>query len=201
MLILAFVAGAAQVVSPDHWMPLSMMGWQKRWGGLRVSMTAIVLYFLHLGAGVLLFYALSPLLQIWDGSMMFQASVALVLMSLLYRVSRLDRVDNVLHQNLKRRYTFFELWGVETVVGFLGPCETLLPIMIKAHNRGEEYLPVLVAFAGGTIIVGLLLITFTRDLWHNPARLTRGVLWANENRALMPALAGLGLGLIFLSRL
>lgn len=172
---------------------------------MRVSLTSLLLLILHLTAGYFIYCGFSFLSFLMDDSTLFKLSLVVVLASWIYRSSRLDKIDTVLLGNLKRSPGIFELWGAEAVVLYLGPCEALLPVLVKARQMGDGLFGVvlgaLVAFSAGTLIIGLLLITFSRDFWNRPVWLTRGIQWAHRSGPTVPVWVMLGASLILLLKI
>ena len=80
LLALSFIAGAVHVVAPDHWMPLSLVGWQKRWTGIRLGLVAASAYAVHAGLGFLIFIAARPLMAQLRGRDFLWAAIGFVVL-------------------------------------------------------------------------------------------------------------------------
>ena len=49
------VLGALHVLGPDHWLPASVLAWQKKWKFSKTILFSIVAFFSHVLTGYLLF--------------------------------------------------------------------------------------------------------------------------------------------------
>src|ERR1700746_4099076 len=58
----AALAGAAQMMAPDRWMPASVFAWQKGWRLGRISAFSLLIFTVHVGLGFGLYAALAKLL-------------------------------------------------------------------------------------------------------------------------------------------
>ncbi len=44
-ITLSFLAGAAHVLAPDHWMPGSVVAWQRGWGFIKTSLFSLGIFY------------------------------------------------------------------------------------------------------------------------------------------------------------
>lgn len=195
LLILSAFAGAIHMLAPDHWMPLSLKSWQRQWGQAKTLVLSLLALAGHLGVGFAIYLILRPLIITYVGSTLFMASVALVIAGAILRAARFGSIREILRMGSNR------IWSTLSVLSLLGPCESLIPVMIKAHHLGVGYLVAFAGFAAGTLLSGLLLIFAGRYFWNHPIRLNQGVSWALQRRSVLPVLAGVTAGLIFLLKL
>lgn len=183
------------MLAPDHWMPLSLSSWQRRWGvGKTVALSLLALSF-HLVLGFSIYLAIRPLLLSFNSSWLFPVSVGMVIIAAGLRSVRFNRIREVLRLGPNR------LWNTAAVLSLLGPCESLIPVMVKGHNLGMGYLSAAVAFALGTVIAGVIVIAMARSLWNHPSKLNQIISWALRRRSAVPAALGVALGIIFILKL
>jgi uncharacterized membrane protein YdfJ with MMPL/SSD domain len=83
----------------------------------------------------------------------------------------------------------------------LGPCESIIPIFIKAASLGTGYALPLASFLAGTVLTGSVLVLSGRIVWNRPFWLMRAFDWALQRTAVLPVAAGVALGLRLLLRL
>jgi hypothetical protein len=194
-LILSAFAGAVHMLAPDHWMPLSLASWQRKWGMGKTSAYSFLAILTHLVFGFALYIAIRPALLNCDERWLFPASVAMVALSSALRYARFNRIREVL------RLGSNPLWNAISILSLLGPCESLIPVMVKGHRLGSGYLLAAIAFAVGTLVAGLGVIVLGRSIWNHPSRLNQLISWALRRRSAMPAAIGVGLGIIFILNL
>ena len=195
VLVLSVMAGSVHVMSPDHWVPASILTWQRRWSGLQASLFVIALLSLHLILGFLVYLGLDSWLAEMDSHRVSHYLTALVFIVMVMRAVRFSSIQKVQQLGNKK------WWGVLAVFSLLGPCESLIPILMKSKSLGMGYLLPSLAFAGGTILTGGLLVSFGRIFWNRPVRLTQFFMWVDRRVAVLPITAGLILGIRFLLRL
>jgi hypothetical protein len=183
------------MVAPDHWMPLSLSSWQRRWGVSKTILLSLLALSFHLAFGFLLYLAIRPILLSFESRWLFPVSVALVIVAAALRSIRFNRIREVL------RLGSNGLWSAVSVLSLLGPCESLIPVMVKGHHLGIGYLSAAIAFALGTVIAGVLVISMGRFIWNHPNRLNQIVCWALRRRSAVPAALGVALGIIFILKL
>jgi len=183
------------MLAPDHWMPLSLSSWQKRWGVGKTMLLSLLAISVHLALGFSIYLAIRPLLLSWDARWLFPASVGMVVVVAALRSARFSRIREVLRLGPNR------LWSSVAVLSLLGPCESLIPVMVKGHNLGIGYLSAALAFALGTILSGVIVIAMGRSIWNHPSRLNQIVSWALQRRSAVPAALGVAIGIVFILKL
>lgn len=155
--------------APDHWVPASILAWQRGWSKPRTLLFSSALILPHILLGALIYFALDaiapelPYFWFLAGSMVWIALVA------SFRVYRYRRIREILRNGSKG------LWGAYRVFTLLGPCETLLPVLLKAREKGGGYLLPGAGFFLGAWLAGLALILFGRRLWDQPIFLSRSL--------------------------
>lgn len=183
------------MLAPDHWMPISLSSWQRRWGvGKTVGCSLLAVLF-HLVLGFALYLVIRPVLLNCDERWLFPASVAMVALSAAVRHARFNRIRDVLRLGPN------PLWKGVAILSLLGPCESLIPVMVKAHRLGDGYLLAALAFALGSIAAGLAVILAGRSIWNHPSRLNQLISWALRRRSAVPAAIGVGMGILFILKL
>jgi hypothetical protein len=186
---LSVLSGAVHMLAPDHWLPASVVAWQRGWGYRRTVGFAALAHLSHVLLGVLIFFAFDPILLGLDPSRLFRFTLGLVLVVMAIRLVRFSRVREVLRAGPS------SAWGIVAVFSLLGPCESVIPILIKSHQLGTGYLLPVAAFVLGSWIAGSSLVLAGRVLWDRPFWLPRSVNWAWRVPAILPVAASLGLGL------
>ena len=123
---MAGLAGAVHVLSPDHWLPASVLSWQRGWGARLSARFALSVLFVHVLLGAAIFFAALPLLRYLSPSVQMAIGLGWVALGLLVRMLRFSRIGEVLRGGPRSR------WGMLTVLTLLGPCESIFPVLVKA---------------------------------------------------------------------
>jgi hypothetical protein len=194
IMALSAMAGAVQVLAPDHWLPLSVLAWQRGWTLVRSLVAAIFSLTLHLAAGVGVFFCLEKILLALESSRLFTFSLVLVFGVLVLRVVRFSRINEVIRTGPA------SAWAFVSILSLLGPCEAIVPILAKGKLLGMGYLPVIIAFGAGTLLAGSVAVVLGRMAWNKPLYLPRGVQLGYRGTALVPLAAGLAVGLSVILR-
>jgi hypothetical protein len=186
---LSAAAGAVHMVAPDHWMPASLVAWQRGWGLRRTAGFQAGLLLAHVLAGGLIYLVLAPGMTLLDPTQVFHVVLGLVFGVMALRLFRFTRVADVFRAGPGSH------WGLIGVVALLGPCESIVPILLKSRQLGAGYGLALGAFLIGTLVSGVLLGAASRWLWDQPLWLPRAMSWIRSRQALVPAAAGIVLGI------
>jgi hypothetical protein len=195
LVFLSALAGAIHVTAPDHWVPTSVLGWQRRWSPARAALfTAFVLTF-HVLMGAGIYFAFDEPFRALDPARLFPYSLLMVVAVMLLRGFRFWRIRDV------QRVGPNLWWGLVAVMSLLGPCESIIPIFLKSASLGIGYVVPLLAFLAGTISMGVVLTLTGHFMWNRPHWLIRAFDWANQRLAILPITAGVALGLRYLLRL
>lgn len=196
LLELAFLSGVVHVLAPDHWMPASILSWQRNWKRGQNLAFAAGIYFFHVLLGALLYWMFSPMFNWMSQQAIFGFALILIVASALVRLVRMGDIKSVILAGPRSR------WGVLACYSLLGPCETLIPFLMKAKQLGVSIqLTVLVYFLG-TILSGVLCMELGQKLWNRPLWLPRSLNWAvGDVSASLPALASIALVLGALFRI
>lgn len=190
--VLTALVGVFHVWSPDHWLPLSVVSWQKRWSFLRTTTVWTLACALHCALGLVLALAAAPALRLWDGSSVFLLSLGLVLLMTLLRSRRLSRLQEVLRSGTLGR------WGVYVTIGLLGPAELMLPIAVKGQQLDLSSALLFKAaalFSAATWAAGLGAVLVGRSRWDVPMALPLAVSRSTRQVSSVPFLVSLGVGL------
>ena len=117
LVLVAFLIGALHMVAPDHWVPLSLLSWQKGWSSRKTRFTTLQLLVSHLITGLLLALVLGQ----WAAGM---AEGDLLLFSLLLvgavtvvRVFRFSRLQEAFSSGPYSKRGVLAAWSL------LGPAE------------------------------------------------------------------------------
>lgn len=195
LILLSVVAGAIHMLAPDHWVPASVLVWQRRWGSAKTVAFAGIALLVHLLFGFAIYFMISGFLSHLDSDKLFIFALALVLLVALARGIRVERMQEVL------RAGPHSAWGLFAVISLLGPCESVIPVFIKARALGMGYLIPFVAFFAGSLLSGTALVLGGRRVWNKPLWLPRGIHWAHQRSAVLPVVAGVAVGLTLLLKL
>ena len=195
LVLLSALAGAVHVMSPDHWVPASLFSWQRRWPLSRTLLFVLGALGLHLALGLAVYFALDEWLLSLDSHRMILLSMSMVFGVMVLRAVRFSSIQKVQQLGPHR------WWGLLAVLSLLGPCESLIPVLMKSRVLGYGYFVPFLAFSVGTLGTGAGLIASGRMVWNRPFGLTRLLGWVDRRVAVLPVAAGLILGLRFLLRL
>lgn len=195
LLTLSLLAGAVQMSSPDRWVPGSLMSWQRAWTPGKDRVFPFLALAFHLGAGFLLYLALSPWLMELPTQTVFVASLSLVAVGALIRAIQSGSVHRLFQQASQGKRSLFR------VLMILGPCEVLVPVLYKGKALGMGLLLPFAVFAAGSIATGALLHRRGRERWNAPERLVDTLAWAQSRGTTAPVAAGLVLGVILITGL
>ena len=189
VIYFSLMAGAVHALAPDHWIPSSVLIWQRGWSNLRSTVFAAVMYLMHILMGAMIYFAFDKLLFKIDSARMVTFTMVLVFAVLLARLFRFSRIREVLRAGPN------SLWGVFAVISLLGPCESIIPVLLRTRQMGVGYLPAFVAFAVGTMTSGIIMVLMGRSIWNRPMWLPRGIRIASRSSVVLPVIAMLALGL------
>jgi hypothetical protein len=195
LVLLSAFAGAVHVMAPDHWVPASIHAWQRRWSIPRAIAFSVSVLTLHVLFGIGMYFALGDWLRALRPQQLFPFAIAVVLLMMAVRAIRYSRIQDV------QRLGPHSHWGILAVVMLLGPCESILPVFIKASSLGVGYLLPLGAFLAGTVVTGSVLVVSGRLAWNRPFWITRFFDRFNQRVALLPVAAACVLGMRLLLRL
>jgi hypothetical protein len=196
LLALSFMAGAVHVIAPDHWMPLSLLGWQKSWREGRLALLAAAGCCAHVLAGFILFLCMPPYIARLGARGFLWAAIAFVVVCGGLRSFRFQRIAETLRCKKD---------GGRALIApllLLGPAESLVPICFKAATAGNGYAGVLLAFMVGTFVSSVFLLSYGRITWNEPLKLVRNVSWtARGVVAALPAMVVVLAGIVLITRL
>jgi hypothetical protein len=195
LLMLSALAGAIHVLAPDHWVPTSILSWQRRWRPSRAALFAAVALSWHVLLGAGIYFALDGELRRLGPGRVFPYSLGLVVAVMCLRGLRFTRLRDVQRMNVHAGWAYF------AVLTFLGPCESIMPVFLKSASLGRGYLLPLAAFWLGTVASGVGLVLVGRLIWNRPHWLIGAFDRLNRRVAVLPVAAGVALGLRYLLRL
>jgi hypothetical protein len=186
ILVLSAFAGALHIVAPDHWVPVSVLSWQRRWTKSRTIVISLLLLALHVlaGAGIYLllhrFCLAVPSVSRWSVDRIFVMSLVLVAFCAAIRGSRFNRIGEVF------RAGPHGAWGTLAVLSLLGPCEWMLPILIKAAQIGMGFFLPFAFFLGGTLLTGAVCVSLGQRIWNRPMLFSRSMEWIRRAKPIFP---------------
>jgi hypothetical protein len=198
MFVLSALSGAVHVLAPDHWLPTSAVSWQRGWSFKRSLAVTLAALSMHVALGFFLFLGFLSLRGTWlpeDETALLGAAFAVVCLMLLIRMSRLRRLRDVLLAGPKSP------WAIVAIFSLLGPCEYLLPILLKSNQLGLGYLVPCVGFGVGSLVASAMLVNLGQKLWNRPFWLPRSLFWGQKPKAMIPVLTCLVVGLGAILRL
>jgi len=190
--VVTALLGAFHTLSPDHWVPLSVLSWQRGLTRKQIAFQSLQLVALHLALAGGLFVVLSPILSASSlgSATILRIGAALVAAVVVIRMRRLERMVEVFRGGFSGKGA---LW---TTFSLLGPAESLVPLMIKAKADGVTVLGV--AGLYGLLTYGTLtgLALLGHRYWSDPTRLARGVSLVLRPSFAFPLAAALGICLV-----
>ena len=189
VIYFSLMAGAVHALAPDHWIPSSVLIWQRGWSNLRSTVFSAVMFLMHILMGAMIYFAFDKLLFKINPERMVTFTMILVFAVLMARLFRFSRIREVLRAGPN------SLWGVVAVISLLGPCESIIPVFLKSRQLGVGYLPALLAFTLGTMSSGITMVLLGRSIWNRPLWLPRGIRIASRSSMALPVIAILALGL------
>jgi hypothetical protein len=195
MILLSALAGAVHVLAPDHWVPGSILAWQRGWRAPRIALFSVFALGFHVLLGFVIYFLMSDWIAAIDANRLFAFSIAFVAVVTLLRGFRFSRVKEVFNAGRNG------VWGLFAVISILGPCESIIPVFVKAGHLGMGYLVPFCAFLFGTVATGTVLMLAGGAVWNRPYLLPRGLQLARHRAAVIPVVAGLALGFRFLLKI
>jgi hypothetical protein len=197
LIVFAALAGAVQMVAPDHWMPISVFAWQRGWTVSRTSLIAFPLFLLHVLLGCALYLILqTPLSHVSEKNLAGFTFLLLGGFGLL-RAVHFARMGHVIHRNPRWHNKASRGWL--PLLFFLGPSEMVLPLLMKAHMDQMDPGFLLVVFFAATVVSGSMLVGWARLSWNRPSFLPRAVDWCNSKIAAYPVAISAAVGILLLS--
>jgi hypothetical protein len=194
VIMLSVFAGAVHVMAPDHWIPASMLSWQRGWGFVRAVAFSTVALLFHVLFGFGVYLGLHDWLIRIPENDLFPFALLLVSVMALVRAFRFSDRGRVVRLGTSR------IWGTMAVFSLLGPSESVIPILLKAGHLGIGYPIPLAAFAAGTVFSGAFLLAAGRFVWNHPLWLSRSLGWAHQRATVVPIAASVVVGLAYLFR-
>lgn len=195
VLALSALAGAVHVLAPDHWLPASVLSWQRGWSLKRSAFFAAIAFLIHVLLGLAIYFGFESFFAKLESTVLAVFGTILVVSVMAIRLIRFSRLREVLRAGPN------SVWGYFAVISLLGPCEAIIPIFVRARHLGIGYLTPFLAFSLGTVVAGVASVLVGRVLWNRPLWLPRGITWAHSRTAMVPVIAGLALGLTAILRI
>jgi hypothetical protein len=180
------------MLSPDHWVPLSVLSWQRGLERREIVRTSALLVLAHLGLAVLIYGLLLPFVSGsgLDSRSVLRLGAVIVASVVVLRLRRFERMLEVFRGGNAGKGALL------TVLSLMGPAESLVPLLLKARADGSSGLAVL-ALYGVLSVASLLVLTFGGHVfWNDPTKLARGLNLFLRPGFSVPVTAGLGLGLV-----
>lgn len=195
LILLSALAGAIHVLAPDHWVPASIVGWQRRWSTFRSALYATLMLSLHVLMGAGAYFLFDDQLRTVDSARLFNYSLGFVALLMALRAWRFSMIRDI------QRVGPHLGWATTLVLTLLGPCESIIPIFLKSASLGVGYVVPFGAFLAGTLGAGITLTFVGREVWNRPFWLIRAFDRGSQRLAALPVAAGVVLGLRFLLRI
>ncbi len=195
LLLLSAMAGAVHVLAPDHWIPASLLGWRRGWTNRRLALFAASGLLAHVALGLLIYFAFRDFLEAFAAARLFAFTLAFVCLVGLVRALRFSKVEDIFRSRAQSG------WQVWTILSLLGPCESIVPILIKSSQMGVGYAAATGAFLVGTVSTGVVLMISGRFLWDRPELFS---IWGGVLRRRVgpiPIAGIVAVGLLYLVRL
>jgi hypothetical protein len=190
----AFLAGAVHILAPDHWIPLSILSWQRGWDSRRTLALALPLFLAHVLSGLLLYGLLNSVLSDAAPGQVLAVSLAFLLAVSLLRMRRFEGIRGMTRVGRSGN------WAWISAAILLGPAESLVPVLLKTGSGENGILLPVIAYLAGTLSAGTGLVLFGLQAWNRPMLLPRSLSFAERQGALVPALLTFGIAIITLLR-
>ncbi len=172
--MIALLLGGVHVLSPDHWVPLSLQSWQRGWNLKRTLGVALQLILLHVTLGLLAALVLGEWARGLGTNGLFAFSLVMLLVMSIARFLRFSKLREAFLAGPNSKRGLVAAWSL------LGPAESLVPVVMKSLQSGESWLLPVLAYTAGSIVSGCVLVFWGRRLWNQPAVLARGYLWVSR---------------------
>ncbi len=189
LVVIAFWIGALHTLAPDHWVPLSLLSWQRGWGSRKTRWSALQLFGSHVLMGLLFALLLAEWTHGLNERELMQGSLMLVGGVTLLRLFRFSRLQEAFASGPLSKRGLLAAWSL------LGPAESLIPVVLRSNQLGSGYLAPSIAYATGTLLAGIGLVFWGRSLWNRPWALRRSWIWLRRTAPVLPVLAFLLTGL------
>ncbi|NDD90479.1 hypothetical protein EBZ37_00095 [bacterium] len=189
LAVLAFFIGALHTIAPDHWVPLSLLSWQRGWSSSKTRIASAQLLVIH----VLLGMGFALLFSRWTEGLserdLLVNSLLLVGGITLIRVFRFSRLREAFASGPQSKRGILAAWSL------LGPAESIIPVVLRSNQVGSGFLLPCLAYAAGTLIAGTWLVFWGRSLWNRPWILPQGWALMQRSAPVIPILAFLLTGI------
>jgi hypothetical protein len=169
LVLVSFIAGAVHVIAPDHWLPLSLLSWQRRWRQPSLWGAVLLSFGVHTAIGVLIYLAAKPLFLFLGKNYFSAFTFGLLILGTLLRNFTFNSQSDIMSIGTNSK------WGLYRVGILLGPAESLLPILVKAELAEKTLAPVIGMYLAGSLIMALIFVNLGRALWERPLWLPRGI--------------------------
>ena len=132
--LIAFVsaiAGVIHVMAPDHWLPASVLAWQRGWMLRKTALFSVAILCFHICLGLAIYFAIGVLVSHFGPDRGFAVALAITLGAMFLRMVRFSRIRGIFRSTNSNA-----VWGILGVLSLLGPCESLIPILLKSRQLG-----------------------------------------------------------------
>ncbi len=196
ILGLAFAVGVVQSITPDRWLPGSIVSWKRGYNESRTIGLSMMLGLAHILMGfglykVLQFFGLRELVA-QTGFGLFAALVLFTGLTLRY--FSFNRIKEIVLSSSRGTLP------MGLLIQLIGPSEVLVLVLVRTQNIAGGLLPVFFAYSAGTLLAISLLSLFGRELWNNPFWLPRGLQIATQSTGALSIATGIGLTLLSAAR-
>lgn len=195
LIVLCLLAGAIHVLSPDHWMPTSVLAWQRGWRPLKLTSFIFGAMLAHVFSGFVIFLMFIGFLKNLPIDSLFVLSVLMMTVFTVARGLRFRRISRVYESGPKSQ------WAIMNTLFLLGPCESIIPVFVKTSQMGMGYLTPFLAFLIGTLFSGYIVIFLGRYGWNRPLVLPRWLAWSQNGMSSLPFAIFVAFGLTVLLQL
>jgi hypothetical protein len=195
LILFAAFAGAVQMIAPDHWMPASLLTWQRGWRMSQTILLSLALSLVHVLSGFGLYLLFQPLLGRVAESRLPAFTFILIGVAGIIRALRFSPVRQVLYRSSRLGR------GLIAVFTLMGPSEMIIPVLMKAHMDQMDFGFLLVVFFAATWVTGTVFTVMSRAYWNRPSALPRSLDWCQSRMAAYPWVAAASVGIVFLTSL
>ena len=183
LVVIAFMIGALHTTAPDHWVPLSLLSWQRGWSTSKTRWTSIQLLACHVVLGLVFALLLGKLAKGLGDRDQMMYSLILVGAVTLVRMFRFSRLQEAFAAGPQSKRGILAAWSL------LGPAESIIPVVLRSNQLGTGYLIPCLAYAAGTLLAGTCLVFWGRSLWNRPWILPKSWALMQRSAPVIPVLA------------
>lgn len=212
LFALSLCLGFVQTLSPDRWVPLSVLSWKRQWSRRKIFGISFLTSLYHLIFGWVLCLGVHFVIRdfgqlTWagvsdshgGGTALFWAGIArlssvasggawLTVLTLLGITALRARHLSQLSESFLWSSQIRTRWGLGSALKLMGPAEWLLPLAFRSVHRGSGFLLPLLGFGLGIFVAEWMLIMRAKKSWSDPSVGAWFFAWAQTRLTWAPLL-------------